>query len=188
MAHPEPAVPLARPRRTVERLAIGSRRPPDETGTALWPRWHRSRVSGVRRDGAAVRWGRRLAPVVVAGIVLVASVSDPSGGPPAPPVFGLPADKLLHGVAYASLAATLGVGLATPVTRDGSDHPGMTCRRILALAVLGATAYGLAMEGLQYPLSYRTFDLLDAAANAVGAMVGTAGWFVGARLRRRLDR
>lgn len=139
-----------------------------------------------------MRWGRRLAPVVVAAVVLVASVSEPSGGAPAPPVFGLPADKLLHGVAYAGLAAALAVGLATPgrvgslTTADPLDgHP--TARRVVLLAVVGAAVYGLAMEGLQYPLSYRTFDLLDAAANAVGATVGAAGWLAGATFRRRFD-
>jgi hypothetical protein len=108
-------------------------------------------------------------------------------------VFGLPADKLLHGVAYASLAAVLAVGLATPGPRDGSaplrllDGP-LTARRVVLLAIVAAAAYGLAMEGLQYPLPYRTFDLLDAAANAVGAAAGAGGWFAGALLRRRLGR
>lgn len=139
-----------------------------------------------------MRWGRRLAPVVVAAVVLVASVSEPSGGGLAPPVVGLPADKLLHGVAYAGLAAALAVGLATPSTvprptgtRPLGEHP--TTQRVILLAIVGAAAYGLAMEGLQYPLPYRTFDLLDAAANAVGATVGAAGWLAGATFRRRFD-
>jgi VanZ family protein len=40
------------------------------------------------------------------------------------------------------------------------------------------------MEGIQYPLPFRTFDLLDAAANAVGAALGALAWLAGAGLRR----
>lgn len=132
-------------------------------------------------------------PVVVAVFLLVASVIEPSGGPPTPPMGGIPADKLLHGVAYAGLAAAFAVGLATPHRVDsratGCPLDGRpTTRRVVLLAVVGATVYGLAIEGVQYPLPYRTFDLLDAAANAVGAAVGAAGWLAGALLRRRIGR
>jgi VanZ family protein len=140
----------------------------------------------------AWRWCRRAAPAVVAAVVLVASVSEPSpGGPPTPSPFGIPGDKLLHGGAYAALAAALGVGLATPggwLLAAGAPLGARQRRLIVALAVLGAVGYGLAMEGVQYPLPFRTFDLLDAAANAVGAALGALAWLAGAGLRRRSGR
>jgi VanZ family protein len=127
--------------------------------------------------------------VAVAAAVLVASVSEPSGGPPAPPILGAPADKPLHGAAYATLAAAVALGLATPrgdgTSTGGTAPRGPTRRRVALLAVALAAAYGVAMEGLQGPLPYRTFDLLDAAANAVGAAVGAGAWTVGATLRER---
>lgn len=136
------------------------------------------------------RWARRVLPVAWAAFVLVASVTEPSGGPPSPPVFGLPADKVLHGLTYATLAAAVAVGLATPSLRAAVGAPlrGRSRRRVALLAVVVATAYGLAIEGVQYPIPYRTFDLLDAVANAVGAVIGAAGWVAGALVRRRLGR
>jgi VanZ family protein len=136
------------------------------------------------------RWLRLLLPVVVAVTVLVASVSDPGSGASPGGVLGLPGDKLLHGLSYATLAAAFAVGLATPrrSSRSGDARRSprsRTLRGVVLLALLGATAYGLAMEGLQFPLPYRTFDLLDAAANAVGAAAGAGLWALAASLRRR---
>ncbi len=150
----------------------------------------RPAVPGSGPLASGSRWGRRLAPVTWAGFVLVASVSDPGGGPPAPPVFGLPADKVLHGLTYATLAASLAVGLATlePERLPGNALRERPLARVALLAVVVATAYGLAIEGVQFPIPYRTFDLLDAAANAVGAVVGAAGWVAGVFVRRRFGR
>jgi VanZ family protein len=151
-------------------------------------------VSGSTPPARVVRWLRLLAPVAWAGFVLVASVVDPSGGPPAGPVLGVPGDKVLHGLTYATLAAALAVGLATPRLRDTAPAPlarlagRRPVRRVALLAVLVATAYGLAIEGIQYPLPYRTFELLDAAANAVGAVLGAAGWVAGVFVRRQVGR
>jgi VanZ family protein len=129
--------------------------------------------------------------VAVAAAVLVASVSEPSGGPPAPAVLGVSADKLLHGAAYATLAAAVALGLATPRgdgTPAGPVLPsGPTRRRVVSLAIGVAAVYGVVMEGLQGPLPYRTFDLLDAVANAVGAAIGAGAWTVGATLRDRVS-
>ncbi|MFB6207025.1 MAG: VanZ family protein [Haloglomus sp.] len=141
-------------------------------------------MSGDRRAATVARWGRLLAPVVVAAFVLVASVTEPSGGPPTPPVFGLPADKVLHGIAYAALAAALGLGLATP--GGGELRRRRPLRQVALLAVASAVAYGLAVECLQFLIPYRAFDLQDAAANAAGAIAGAALWAGGATLRRRL--
>jgi VanZ family protein len=150
----------------------------------------RPAVSDSAPLASSTRWVRRLAPVAWAGFVLVASVIEPSGGAPSPPVLGLPADKVLHGLTYATLAAALAVGLATV---ESERLPGNVLRerplgRVALLAVVVATAYGLAIEGVQFPIPYRTFDLLDALANAVGAVVGAAGWVAGALVRRRLGR
>ncbi|PSP97437.1 antibiotic resistance protein VanZ [Halobacteriales archaeon QS_4_70_19] len=131
------------------------------------------------------RASRLVAPVAVAVFLLAASVAEPSGGPPAPPILGLPADKLLHAGSYATLAAALAVGLATPGSGFGQGDDGrLRSGRVVALAVLGAAAYGLALEGVQYPLPYRTFDPLDAAANTVGAALGAAAWLAAAPVRR----
>lgn len=150
-------------------------------------------VSGSSPAGRIVRWGRLLCPVAWAGFVLFASVVEPGSGPPSPPVFGLPADKVLHALTYATLAAAVALGLAAPRRRAaeglslGRFSPGgRSPRRVALLAVLVATAYGLAIEGIQHPLPYRTFDLLDATANAVGAVVGAASWVTGAAVRRWL--
>ncbi len=136
------------------------------------------------------RWVRRLVPVAWAGFVLVASVIEPGGGAPSPPVLGFPADKVLHGLTYATLAAALAVGFATvePERLPGNELRERPLVRVALLAVVVATAYGLAIEGVQFPIPYRTFDLLDAAANAVGAAVGAAGWVSGALVRRQLGR
>lgn len=169
------------------------------TATVLSRVTVRPAVSGSIPVARAVRWARLVAPVGWAGVVLVASVVEPGGGPPAPPVLGLPADKLLHGLAYATLAATIAVGLATPrrsdtvaTSRSGDAVAGSlrhrSVRRVVLLAVVTATAYGLVIEGVQYPLPYRSFELLDAAANAVGAVLGAAGWLAGVLVRRRVGR
>lgn len=151
-------------------------------------------VSGPGPRTRVLRWLRLLAPVAWAGFVLLASVVEPSGGPPAGPILGIPGDKVLHGLTYATLAAGVAVGLATPRLRDAAAVPlarpvgPRPVRRVALLAVLVATAYGLAIEGVQYPIPYRTFDLLDAAANAVGAVVGAAGWVAGVVVRRQIGR
>ncbi|WP_276258252.1 VanZ family protein [Haloglomus litoreum] len=147
-------------------------------------------MTGSSPVARAVRRIRLLCPLAWAGFVLFASVVEPSGGPPAPSVLGLPGDKVLHGLTYAALAAAVAVGLATPRIRDAAAAPlgRRPVRRVAAVAVLVATAYGLAIEGVQYPIPYRTFDLLDAAANAVGAVVGAACWVAGVLVRRRVGR
>jgi VanZ family protein len=112
------------------------------------------------RYGLVVAW---------AGAVLAASLVDPpSGGVPAMGPFGLVGlDKWLHLGAYAGLAALF--GYAT-LARD---------RQALAVAVLLAAAYGVGVELLQAPLAARTADPVDAAANALGAVLGAAVWWLG---------
>ena len=103
--------------------------------------------------------------VVLAAVVLIASVVDPpsTGGPTT--LFGVGADKWLHGVAYAGLAAAVGYARL--------DGTGLDGRALLAVFLL-VTAYGFGIDLVQAPLPARAFDLADAAANAVGAGLGTA--------------
>lgn len=96
-------------------------------------------------------------------VLLYASVSDPSGTPLARSgplgLFGV--DKWLHAGGYAVLAVLLAYALL-PRWRD--------VRRGSIAALLLAGGYGLAMELLQAPLAYRSFDPLDATANVLGAL------------------
>ena len=100
-----------------------------------------------------------------AGYVLVASgIDPPTGGGPPLTLFGLPLDKVLHAGAYATLAGLLAYA-ALP-----RGWPAL-----LAVA-LAATAYGAGIEVVQTFLPRRTFDLLDLAANGVGAAVAAGVW------------
>jgi VanZ family protein len=102
--------------------------------------------------------------LLVVTAVFVASVVDPPGAGAPTRLFGLPADKLLHAVAYAGVAGAVGYAAL--------DEHGLAPRALLAVFLLAAS-YGFGIELVQAPLPARAFDLLDAAANAVGAAVGT---------------
>lgn len=106
----------------------------------------------------------------VALAILVASVVDPpgAGSPAAQPVAGIPLDKWLHALAYAGLATTLAYASVPERGRR---------LRVLVGVVLLAAGYGLGIELVQATLPYRSFDLLDALANTVGATVGALPWF-----------
>ncbi|WP_255197121.1 VanZ family protein [Halorarius litoreus] len=114
----------------------------------------------------------RLAVVAaVALVILVASVVDPpgSGGATTSLVAGLPLDKWLHALAYAGLASVLAYASVPERGRRG---------RVLVGVVLLAAGYGFGIELVQATLPFRSFDLLDALANTVGASVGALPWFV----------
>ena len=66
-------------------------------------------------------------------------------------------DKLLHGIAYAVLGVVAALAQRRP--------------RVI-LTVLLLTAFGLLMEVLQDRTTYRTFDLADLYADALGAAIG----------------
>lgn len=71
------------------------------------------------------------------------------------------ADKIAHAGCYALFTAFLIYGFL----RSGYGH-----RAILSASL--AIAYGLLMEGIQGAFfEYRHFDLWDAAANALGAVL-----------------
>ena len=112
---------------------------------------------------SVVRWSL---VAVVAGTILAASVVRPTGAPAGPGPFGVfGMDKYLHFLAYAGLATALVYALV-----------GTNTDRVAVVVFVAAVGFGLFVELLQLPLGYRTFSLADAAANAVGATVVTAGW------------
>ncbi|MFC5972331.1 VanZ family protein [Halomarina salina] len=128
------------------------------------------------RRPTTTRRRRYVALVVAAAVVFVASVLDPgtvgaghqtSGSGPLG-VLGL--DKWVHATAYATLAvlgAAAFVGASPDRTRDWWT---------LALVVLGVAAFGAGVEVVQSALPARSFDLLDMAANATGALLGVGLW------------
>jgi VanZ family protein len=103
--------------------------------------------------------------VLVAGVVLVASVIEAGGGADTLGPFGLVgADKWSHALAYAGLTAALAYA-----SIEGG-------RGRLALPVLAAIAFGIAIELIQWPIPYRTASVADALADAVGACLLALGW------------
>ncbi|WP_117594590.1 VanZ family protein [Haloprofundus halophilus] len=112
-----------------------------------------------------LRWA---AVLVVAGGVFAASVVTPPGdGVPTLGPFGLVgADKWLHAAAYAAVAGTLSHALAPRF------------RRAALGGFLGGSAYGFCVELVQAFVPARQFDLLDAAANGVGAALGVGLWLL----------
>jgi VanZ family protein len=104
---------------------------------------------------------RSLVVGLVASVILVSSLIPLGGsGDPTLPA----ADKLLHGVGYAVLAATA-CWARREHTLEGS------------LVVVAAVAcFGGVVELLQFPLPTRHTSLADAAANTVGAAIGTLCW------------
>jgi VanZ family protein len=114
---------------------------------------------------AAVAGGVVLASLVPAG---VASVGD--SAPPAP----VGVDKVAHAAGYGLLAGVLVVALAARARARGRDRPARTA----ALAWALATALGAGVELLQTTRPTRTGDPLDAAANAVGAVLVAGAWLV----------
>jgi VanZ family protein len=120
---------------------------------------------------------RRWLPAAVAFAILAASLlpgsaSGAAGGAVGP----VGVDKLLHVVGYAVLAAVALAALRRPNGRE-----------VLAVVVL-VTAFGGAVELLQAPISGRSVSVLDLVADAVGAVLGAAGWWLfGGDSRERAD-
>ncbi|MFC7132499.1 MULTISPECIES: VanZ family protein [Salinibaculum] len=123
------------------------------------------------RVGQRARWG--LVAVVAAAILVAAVVRPGDAGPTLGPLGVLGLDKYLHALAFAALAATLAAALATS-----------SVERLLVVVVLVSVGYGLLVELLQLPLAYRSFSLLDLAADAVGAVLVALLWRGGQWLRR----
>ncbi|WP_302081634.1 VanZ family protein [Salinibaculum rarum] len=110
------------------------------------------------------RWG----PVVlVASGILVASVVRTAAGEPAMGPLGVGVDKWLHAVGYGVLAGTIAVALGRRPTAGA-----------LALVVGLTVGYGIVIELVQLPLSYRSASLLDVVADGVGAVVAAVLYWV----------
>ncbi|PSP80459.1 antibiotic resistance protein VanZ [Halobacteriales archaeon QS_1_68_20] len=108
---------------------------------------------------------RAAAAVAVAAAIFAVSVTRP---PEAAAVLGplglVGMDKWVHAVAYGGLAVT--VAYAVPARS----------RTRLVIAVGAAVGFGLVVESVQYGLPFRSFDLVDATANATGAVLAAAVW------------
>ena len=119
------------------------------------------------RRWLAIASGRRWWTVLAlcyAAVVLVASLLPASGSElgATGPLGLLAVDLWLHAVGYAVLA----VVVAIPIEARGRDA--------LSAVVVAVVLYGLGVEGLQGLAPTRAPSLLDALANAVGAVVGAA--------------
>jgi VanZ family protein len=128
------------------------------------------------RRALARRWWR---PALV-GLALVVAALLPggAGGPPTAGPLGLVgADKWLHAVGYALFAAVL-------VPALDPDRP---ARWAVLVAVVAATALGAGLELAQWPVPGRSTSAADAAANAVGALVGAVASVAVSRARRPGD-
>jgi VanZ family protein len=97
--------------------------------------------------------------VVMALIFFASSLSDP-GAPP-----GNISDKAAHFLIYAALGGALVRALA------GGRARAMRTRQILFAVLLG-TLYGVTDEVHQYFVPPRTPDVMDVAADAIGALAG----------------
>ena len=106
-------------------------------------------------------------------LILLVTASLLPRVPPAAAVVRFPgAAYAAHALAYAVLCALAAWALK------------LRRRRALVLTVLAASALGFALECIQ-PLTGRTFDLWDVAANAAGASLGLAATLLERRLLPR---
>lgn len=103
---------------------------------------------------------------IAATLLVAAGVAHVMMMPPTPQINRLAIhDKLLHFLAFLALVVPLSMVL--------------TARRLLAVLVLGAIAYGVVIEVMQ-PTVGRTAEVGDVLANSLGAITGAA---LGAMLR-----
>jgi len=116
------------------------------------------RRANVREVSPAARW---LFVAVVAGGILVGSVVPaPGGGLATPGPLGVGLDKWVHAASYAVLSAVLVLAL------DDGERPVAV---VVVVALVAAVTYGYGMELVQAALPSRDYDLLDLAADGVGA-------------------
>jgi VanZ family protein len=93
-------------------------------------------------------------------------------------------DKLLHAAAYALMGVLFYRAYATIPLAAVAD-------RLILLSILSAALYGASDEIHQAFVPFRNADVLDAVADAAGAVIGVLGWHsLSARLlrHRRLKR
>ena len=114
----------------------------------------------VRAD-PRVRW----VTAALVGLAIVTASLVPPPEAASGPAFGpVGADAVAHALGYALLAVALARALAS-----GAGA-------VPLAAFVGACAVGAGVELLQWPLTYRTASVADAAANAVGAGLGVVLW------------
>ncbi|MFC7135578.1 VanZ family protein [Halobaculum litoreum] len=123
---------------------------------------------------------RRLAVfVAVAATVVVASLlpgPSAAGGEPTPDAAPPGTDLVLHAAGYAAVAYAMARALPARDRRRDALVP-------LAGVVVAAVALGAGVELAQGLVPGRTPSVLDAVANAVGALAGVLWW----RRRRRRE-
>lgn len=121
-----------------------------------------------------IRSRRRAALVALVAIAIFVAAVVPTGdGVARSGPFGLlTLDLWLHASAY----FVLELAVLTAVTEDDR----LTAITLASLAVVG---YGLALEGVQAFLAYRSASLLDGAANATGVLLALACWTLFVRAR-----
>lgn len=117
------------------------------------------------------RWWPALAVATVVLVFSLVPLGGAGGGSVA--VLGVGADKLLHVVDYAVLALALAYAVRT---RDPT-----TLLAVFIVAVL----FGGVVELLQGLVPTRGASLWDAAANVIGAALGTAGWWLDGAVQDR---
>ena len=119
---------------------------------------------------------RRLLPWTPAALwAVLIFVMSSVPGQSLPPLPAWNFDKLVHALVYAILA-----GLCLLALGRGVHLPG---GRMVALAALIATLYGVSDELHQLLTPGRSADVLDVVADAVGALIGAlaSSTFVGRR-------
>jgi hypothetical protein len=108
---------------------------------------------------------RNWLPVAV-GVAILAASLVPGGGGGGGAIGPVGVDKLLHVAGYAVLAATTLWAVRI-----------RTAQAFLAV-VAAVTLFGGVVELLQGPIPGRHVSVLDLVADAVGAVVGAAGWWL----------
>lgn len=110
---------------------------------------------------------RNWLPAAVVVVILATSLVPGGGGSGLGAIGPVGVDKLLHVAGYAVLAATaLWAGRIR------------TARASLGV-IVAVTAFGGVVELLQGPVPGRHVSVLDLVADAVGAVAGAAGWWLG---------
>ena len=103
--------------------------------------------------------------VVMAVLVVYTSVNAPGDG-------SLPlSDKLLHYIAYTGLTTSMLLAAVWAPVRGVGRFPNSS----LAIVII-ASLFGVAIEIVQGPLPERDAELLDALANAAGAITALLVW------------
>jgi len=134
-------------------------------------------VAATLRSTVRRLWVAVTAPPVVGAALLVGSVVPlPDGGSGPGVLAAIGGTTTLHVVGYAALTVSIRARAGRWTAVAGATVGGL----LVAAAV--ATAVGFGIELVQAGLPWRTFALVDAAVNAVGAVAGATGLWLRDRL------